>query len=292
MGWPWLLFCVSAASTARWWSGAERWAPVGAGIALSINAMGVLRRIECDRRLLDRGHVMRRAEVTDHRGRVLAASDLAAVSERHGPSVAVHRADLHEALLDAAQGCEVRLGCSVEQLDERDDVVVAHLTDGSLLDCDVVVGADGIGSQVRRLLFGQVDRRYSGYTCWRFVLERPPEIDRITEMWGPGRRFGIVPIGERLYCFSTANSAAGDRHNAELGVDGFRRLFSDFGGSVPAVLAAMGEDTELLHNDLEDIQLSSWSRGRVGLIGDAAHAGDSQHGSGGGARSGGRSSSQ
>ncbi len=256
---------------------AECWAPVGAGIVLSINGMGILRRLggECEQELLRRGQSVMRAQVTDDQARVLTATDLAGPTQRHGPTVAVHRSVLHEILLQAASGAEIRLGSTLEAFTQDAMGVGAVLTGGARERFAAVIGADGVASRVRDLLFGDVPRRYSGYTCWRFVLDDFPGVELTTEMWGRGRRFGIVPIGaNRIYVFATCNAPPGDPVLAGLDVAGFRDLFAGFAGEVPRILEAMdgAGEVRLIHNDLDDLRLDAWSRGRIGLVGDAAHA--------------------
>jgi 2-polyprenyl-6-methoxyphenol hydroxylase-like FAD-dependent oxidoreductase len=187
--------------------------------------------------------------------------------------VAIHRADLHDVLLSAAAPDQVILGTTVRALEHRAGGVEVELDDGSRLSCDLLVGADGLRSRVRELLCGAVPLRYSGYTCWRFVLPDELGIQRVAEMWGRGRRFGIVPIGRGgLYCFTTLNGPGDHEPFARLPLEEFRALYRDFGGDVPPILEALAPETPLLHNDLCDVLAPRFVQGRAALLGDAAHA--------------------
>jgi 2-polyprenyl-6-methoxyphenol hydroxylase-like FAD-dependent oxidoreductase len=249
---------------------APRWAPLGAGIALGPYAMNALARLGLAGAVRDRGFPLRRATIADARGRTLAATDLAGIEARLGPSVALHRAALHETLLEGAAGVRVRLGTTVESIAAAGPRAAVRTSDGAEDEWDLVVGADGLRSRVRELWFGANPPRYAGYTCWRIVVQRPPGLEASCEMWGRGRRFGLVPISDaELYCFATANAPAGRGPGSAAE---FRARYAGFGGFVPEVIAQVQRDEQLLWNDLEEVRQTPWWRGPVVLVGDAAHA--------------------
>ena len=135
-----------------------------------------------------------------------------------------------------------------------------------------MIGADGIKSTVRAILFGPQEPRYAGYTCWRGICPRPASLNAgyIGEWWGRGKRFGITTLpDDRVYWFATHNAPAG-RHSADehsVVTD----LFRGWADPVPELIAATPPD-RLLHNDIVDRPPTrTWSVGRIGLLGDAAH---------------------
>jgi len=247
--------------------------PVGAGIVLAANAMRVLAELGLAEALGARGRRIARGHLTTARGALLGSIDFGALGERVGHGVAIHRAALHGALADANAGQMLIAGARPERIEAVAGGYRVRLSDGHEARYEGVVGADGIRSQVRETLFAGSRYRYSGYTCWRFVLDSDLGIDEMYEMWGRGRRFGIVPIGEgKLYCFATLNAAEGDPAMASLSVDGFRLLYAEFGGPVPEILEALDESTPLIHGDIGEVYAPEWSVGRAALLGDAAHA--------------------
>jgi 2-polyprenyl-6-methoxyphenol hydroxylase-like FAD-dependent oxidoreductase len=252
---------------------APAWAPVGAGIVLGVNAMRVIRSLGLEEEVRARGFELSEMAITDARESVLGRTDLGRLADRFGPSIAIHRATLHEVLAKAA-GEGVRLGTTVEGIEAGDERVRVRTDDGSQREYALVVGADGLRSRTREQLFGAVPVAYAGYTCWRLVVERPAGVSRAQEMWGRGLRFGIVPIddGSRVYCFAVANAPAGTPDPEEGRVERFRRRFGGFGGPVPAILEQVERPDQLIHNDLEEVVHRPWHRGRVVLVGDAAHA--------------------
>ncbi len=249
------------------------WRPVGAGISLGVNAMKVMRGLGLAEAIEARGRVLGEMAITDADDSVLTRSNLSRLEPRFGPSIAIHRAALHDVLAEATSDVPVRLGTTANRIEDRGECVWVQLSDGSSEEFDLVVGADGLSSQVRELTFGPVPLSYSGYTCWRLVVDCPPGLKRGQEMWGRGKRFGILRIDDhRVYCFAVANAPAASPGPSEEGVEAFHQRFAGFGGPVPAILEQVEDPAQLIHNDLCEVITRPWHRGRVVLVGDAAHA--------------------
>lgn len=138
---------------------------------------------------------------------------------------------------------------------------------------DLLVGADGIHSTVRRSLWPQAPSpRYAGYTAWRMVVDAGRRLQVGGETWGRNGRIGIAPLVDgRIYLFGVANAPEGQRRpGGELAE--MRRRFNGWHEPVPELLAAASEDAVMRHDIYELPPLDTFARGRCVLLGDAAHA--------------------
>jgi 2-polyprenyl-6-methoxyphenol hydroxylase-like FAD-dependent oxidoreductase len=170
----------------------------------------------------------------------------------------------------------VRFGTTVEQLCEDGDRVSVRLSDGSGETVDLVAGADGLHSKVRRLLFGgpQHFERFLGYHTAATIIDDPPTEaprDAFSILTEPKRQVGIYPIrGGRMASFFVH---AADRRLEDLSAAAARRelraVYSDMNWLVPELLARLDHLSEIYLDDVSQIELPSWSRERVVLLGDA-----------------------
>ncbi|WP_446221838.1 FAD-dependent monooxygenase [Nocardia sp. IBHARD005] len=205
------------------------------------------------------------AGIRDDRGRWLSRTDVATMRERFGTPVVIHRAALLEILRAALPEGAVRTGISV--LEAGVDGSVIHSEGVST--ADLVVGADGIRSVVRRAVCGEVAPRYAGYTAWRAVVDIDEPLTEFGETWGRGARFGMAPLADgRVYCFAVYNAP----ENATGSLAEVRDRFENWHHPISALLAAADPNT-VLHNDIYDLPaLPTFTAGRIALLGDAAHA--------------------
>ena len=250
---------------------AEQLRPVGAGIALSQNAFSALAHLELEQAARAAGQELTEAVICDQTGRALITSQVKQVAEG-GSTVAMARADLQAVLLNALGGL-VETGRSVRAYRARPGGVIVEMEDGAEIKADLLVGADGLHSSVRRVMRGSEPLRYAGYTSWRALVDdvELPRADRFTESWGPGHRFGIAPIGpRRVYWFAVADAPAGEHDAGDPRPDLLAR-FAGWHAPVEALISTATPE-RIVRTDIYDRPpIETWIEGYVALLGDAAH---------------------
>lgn len=170
----------------------------------------------------------------------------------------------------------VRLGCSVTTLLQDVEGVDVTLSDGSTGRYDVVIGADGLYSKTRTLLFPDAPKpQYSGQGVWRAVLKRPAELVRCAMWMGGPVKPGVNPVSnEEMYLFVTEQRPTNAHVPAEQHVALLREMLASFSDPVlQQVRSQINEHAHIVYRPLESLLLPQpWFNGRAVLIGDAVHA--------------------
>ncbi len=252
---------------------------VGAGLHIQPNGMGILQRLGLADAVSAHGVPIKGYLVCGSDGQVWQHFDFEAhrIVERYGaPSVAIHRGILQSILADEVP--TVRTGHRLSTMTQDPSSVHLVFDNGHEVEVDLVVGADGLRSTVRRLEISDPPLRYSGQTCWRVVI--PWFLEGLeqfcgVEMWGsrPGVRIGYGHISPAdVYVYITQKTEAGQKDDPSRLVEDLHELLSDFPPKIHVMLDAIEPDA-VFRNDLFDFPpIQRWWKGRAVVIGDAAHA--------------------
>lgn len=251
---------------------------VGAGVQISPRSVQILREIGVIVPLLERAVALQAREVRSWRGDLISRTELGEeCEERYGaPYLAVHRADLQNALLGAVPPDTLHLGTVVDSVEETDHGAAVQLEDGTRLGATAVVGADGIRSTVRHSLLA--DRPVaSGFAAYRALVPTmglsARACEPVVRIWvGSGSHAVVYPIrgGEALNVVAVIPRRGGTEDwTAPARVDellaahlGWDELLAGILAEVPVTTAWALHDRDVLHR---------LSFGTVALIGDAAH---------------------
>ncbi|MEU3455872.1 FAD-dependent monooxygenase [Micromonospora sp. NPDC006766] len=255
---------------------------VGSGLLLYQNGIAAADAISTSlgRRIRAVGYVVRQDDVrlvTDPSGRVIAREPIGAVAEREGlPQVPILRTALQDALMREARaaGAHIRLGTAVVGYRQAPGQVSVRLSSGDTIDADLLVGADGLHSVIRASMLGDGPPRYQGYTSVRgraIGCELYPQAFVVN---GRGTQLFVAPANaDTLYW--TAKVTAGAGVWPAMGPTAALAALVDRIAQWRPAVVAMVRDTDPADIAVTDIHdrnpVRRWVRGRVALLGDAAH---------------------
>jgi 6-hydroxynicotinate 3-monooxygenase len=260
---------------------AAQFARIGAGIQIGCNAMKVLRRLGLEQRLRAQSFYPRSWNNRDWRTAEVKFDMIFGESAERkfgAPYLLAHRGDLHAALASAVPGECVRLNHKLAGLDEVGDGVRLSFGNGATAVADAVIGADGVHSLVREILFGTSPVNFTGRIAYRTTypaaLLDGERIDDCTKWWGEDRHiviYYVKPDRSEIY-FVTSQPEADFRiesWSAKGDVRELRAAFEGFGRQVTNVLAACPDVHKWAIVDRD--ALARWAEGNVTLLGDACH---------------------
>lgn len=255
------------------------WGALGTGITLMGPALRALHQLGVLERCLSEGAGGSEMCLFSAEGELLHTLEIPGLLGHDWPAVGgMMRPTLHQILADEvrAAGVSVSTGTTVTSLGQRDDRVDVELSDESTRSYDLVLGADGMRSHIRRLVFGDQapDPQPLGQAVWRALVRRPASVTGEFQFYGPGLKTGFTPLGpDRMYQFLVQPVADQVLPPPEERPARMRELLSVFGGVVAEVRETITEPRQVDVRKLYWLLMPPpWYRGRVLLIGDAAHA--------------------
>jgi 2-polyprenyl-6-methoxyphenol hydroxylase-like FAD-dependent oxidoreductase len=246
---------------------------VGIGMVIWPNGMRALREVGLEAA----GHRIDRLEFFAAAGRRLNAWEVGTVGTRLGaPSLALSRGELHQEIAAAYGPDQIRFNANYVDHDEDEDGVTVTFEDGRTARGDVLIGADGIASKIRRKLTGYGPPEfppYAGYTIWHAIIDHPAEdvpAHVFTLLFGRGHRFAHYRIDERRVYWSGIGFVEPGNEKIILKSDALA-MFGGYRAPVPALIEQTEQDQIQRHDIYGGQPLVRWGLGRVTVMGDAAH---------------------
>ncbi|MFS0862305.1 FAD-dependent monooxygenase [Fredinandcohnia sp. 179-A 10B2 NHS] len=252
---------------------------VGAGIVLAANALKALGTLGVEKNVVSSGAHVGKAEIRSWDGKLIVELPTHEQANRYGTySYLIHRAKLVSILVNKLNSnTKIQLNKKLVKFTQTENKVTAFFEDGTNEDADILIGADGIHSLVRKQLFGEEKLRYAGFTAFRGICDIANSQYQMEdgggfEAWGRGKRFGFSHLGEgKVFWFAAINSQEGKQTQPEGRKEIVKKYFEDWYPPVQLAIDAT-EETSILHHDIYDLPpITRWSKGRVTLLGDAAH---------------------
>jgi 2-polyprenyl-6-methoxyphenol hydroxylase-like FAD-dependent oxidoreductase len=223
------------------------------------------------------GYHVQELRIVDNLGRRLSGFGVQVFRELTGGRyITLGRSDLSKLIYDRISGsCEIIFGDSISSLREAQGAVHVEFEHGDERRFDLVIGADGLHSRVRKLVFGPQDRyeKDLGYRVAAFETGRYRPRDELVYIihGAPGRQVGRFALHDdrTLFLFIFDGGGEPEAHGVEAQKAILRKSFESDGWELPRILAALDTCDDLYFDRVSQIRMDAWSQGRVALVGDA-----------------------
>lgn len=242
----------------------------GYSLALFPIGSNVLHGLGVHKKFMQISQPVRHYRYGNGKGELVHTYDFDHFVEDYGPYQMLGRGELLELLLEAGDHPEIRFNTSVESLVQDENVAKVTFSDGTESEYDLVVGADGIHSSTRRMVFGEADMYKTGWGGWMWWLGGDlPDHDTVTEYWYVGRFIGVYPAKDRVACF-VGGPTKEMKVEGNVGVAAhLKEKFDTFEGPAAAVLESLEHQEAPFYWELSDVRAKDWVNGRVVLLGDS-----------------------
>lgn len=254
------------------------WSVYGVGIIQQANVVRAVAELGIVDDYLDAGFGYDHVEIYKPDGELAAKIPSPRLVESYPAQMGIGRRALQKVLADRtrSEGAEVRLGIVVTELNDAGNGVDVTLSDGSSKRYDIVIGADGIYSQMREILFPDAPTpQFAGQSVWRYNFSRPDKVAGLHVYQGPGGSgIGLMPLSDELmYMFVTTPEPDNSRYPRKGLAKRMREYLKYTAPQIMILAEQITDDDGVVYKPMEWLLLNGdWHKGRSVLIGDAVHA--------------------
>ncbi|QMV14756.1 FAD-dependent monooxygenase [Vibrio spartinae] len=249
----------------------------GSGLSVMSNASAAMKKLlDIDLGLEHYGAVIQNFEIRHKSGLLLNRLPVQAIADEQGvPNVCISRAQLQRALLEQLGDVDMSCGKRVDGYTETDNAVQVDFADGTTASGDILIGADGFHSAVREAIGTTSVIQEAGYICWLALVQYShPQITPgyVGHYWGKGKRIGIIDIGNGwVYWWGTANMPNHEARQWRGTNADVAKVYAGWPDIVSDIILSTPSES-IISVDAKDRSFpQTWSKGRVTLLGDAAH---------------------
>jgi 2-polyprenyl-6-methoxyphenol hydroxylase-like FAD-dependent oxidoreductase len=257
----------------------------GVGIIQQANALRALDAIGVGQEAMRRGSPYGQVKMCLPHGQQIGLAG-PPPSEKYPSHNGISRKLLHDILFEEAnkQGVIYKMGLTVSEIDQQADCINVVFSDGSKGTYDILIAADGVNSKVRNMVFGEHKAKYVGLSVWRYPFKRHEDLDTGYMYFGQKCKVGFIPMtADTMYMFLVSTEGPDNPliPENEL-VPRLKDYLKDFPVKIAKDALEQITDSKLVnYRPLEALKMAApWHKGRVVVIGDAAHATIPQLGSG------------
>ncbi|NML92334.1 FAD-dependent oxidoreductase [Novosphingobium olei] len=252
------------------------WSVYGVGIIQQANVVRAMDQLGVLDRFLDAACGFDAVEIFLPDGSKVARVPAPRLVEGKPANVGIGRRALQQVLGEAARdhGAQIRLGVTATSFADDGKAVTVDLSDGGRETFDLVIGADGVYSQTRAEILPQAETpQFTGQAVWRYNFPRPADLDALQIYNGP-TGVGLVPMSaDTMYMFVTTPEPGNPRYPREGIAAEMRARIARCSPQIRALADQITDDDGVVYRPLEATMVHGpWSRGRIGLLGDAVHA--------------------
>ena len=255
-----------------------QWRVYGVGIIQQNNVVREMQRLGVLEHYLDAAWPFDRVSLHTMNGHPLASFPGERLAGEQFPAnVGISRLALHQVLCSKASelGASITNGKTVARMQQDADGVDVVFTDQTQGRYDLLIGADGIYSSIRQMLYGQrYIPRFTGQGVWRYNFSRPEQVDHLMCFVGKDSNCGLVPLGQDLmYLFVTSHEPDNPRFAHDTLAAQMRQRMPADDGIIGQLREQIVDNDGVVYKPLEELFVDApWYQQRVVLIGDAVHA--------------------